>query len=123
MTNSIIIMFFSGTRKDLEQYLATSSEHHQIFFNAGTLVFSNNHILYKTSEFHEDVPGDEEDKTCLDIPFDIGLCADTAINCPDFHGLHYNKKTNSWRQFYITKVDLPIRVNGTGLDTCAHSPH
>ena len=113
MTQLILVMYFSGTREDLEQYLATSREHHQSLFRTGSLVFSNNHILYKTAEFHEDAPADQEDKMCLDIPFNIGLFAHTAINHPHFHGLHYTvtEETNSWRQFYIAKVDLPIGVN------------
>ena len=111
MTYLISIMNFSGSREDLEQYLATSRQHHKSWFNAGRIAFANNHIIYKTAKFHKDAPADQEDKMCLDVPFDIGLCARTAINCPHFHGLHYNKETKSWRQFYIAKVDLPIGVN------------
>ena len=104
-------MYSTGPREKLEQYLTTSRQHHRNLFNTGRIAFSNNHIIFKTPEFYEDVPPDQEDKTCLDIPFDIGMCANTAINHPHFHGLHFNKKTKTWRQFYNAKMDLPIGVN------------
>ena len=87
-------MSIPGTRKELEDYLAQSRQRHIHLFNSstpGSLVFSNNHILYKTTELHGDAPPDEQKKMCLDIPYDIGLCVEHAIKHPQFHGLIITK--------------------------------
>ena len=70
----------SFTGNNLEQYLTTSKENHRNFFNSNRSVFSNNHILFKTPKFYEDAPAHLDKKTCLDVPFDIGHCANVAIN-------------------------------------------
>ena len=101
----------SFTGDNLEQYLRTSRENHQNFFDSGRIAFSENHILFKTPEFYEVVPAHLDDKMCLDVPFDIGLYASVAINHPHFHCLHFDEETNSWKQVYLVKVDLPIGIN------------
>ena len=118
MTQIIFAMSFPGTRKELEDYLEQSRHRHRNLFNSsipGSLVFSNNHILYKTAELHGDVPADQQKKTCLDIPFDIGLCAEHAIKRPPFHGLIITKN-NFWRQFYIAIVDVLYMCTQSTLD-------
>ena len=106
-------MSFPGTRKELEDYLAQSRQRHIHLFHSstpGSLVFSNNHILYKTAELHGDAPPDQQKKTCLDLPYDIGLCVEHARKHPHFHGFIITKN-NFWRQFHISIIDVPITVN------------
>ena len=89
-------MSFPGTREELEDYLAQPRQRHRHLFHGGppgSLVFLNNHILYKSTELHGDVPPDQQKKMCLDLPYDIGLCVEEAINCPYFHGLIFTKKS------------------------------
>ena len=63
-------LFVISVNKILTFIYSLSNNH------SNSIVFSNNHILYKTPEFYEDAPAYLEDKTCLDLPFDIGhqLC-------------------------------------------------
>ena len=95
-----------------KEYLRQSRENHQSLFNSSSIVFSNNHILYKMPEFYEDAPAYLEDKTCLDLLFDIGHCADLATNYnPHYHIYHYDETCETLKQVYLIKVDLPIGVN------------
>ena len=79
MMNDLLIfddVVMSFTDDYLKEYLRKSRENHQALFNSSSIVSSNHHILYKTLKFYEDAPANLEDKTSLDLLFDIGhqLC-------------------------------------------------